>query len=138
MAVEDFATLVRRPPDHSVPCLIGPVLAKLILANEFRAAGNLHQRSVKQGHVRTLADRMSDGRWKHPAEPLLITSKDESGENAGMVANDQHRLHAVILADKAIMFDVGSALLPRRSASWTRAPGSYRTTSPSAASRMRR
>jgi hypothetical protein len=102
-----FAGLVEHPPAGSVPLRIAPPLAQEILANAFRATGDLQQRPLRQGRVKLLADRMAQPQgWHHPAEPILITGPDNTGQNGGMVANGQHRLSAVVLVAKPVLFDV--------------------------------
>lgn len=109
-----FADLVANPPEQSVHCRIGPELAEKILGNAFISEHhNLKQRGVKKGLVEVYAQRMLQGRWKYPAEPLLITGKDGTGANAGMCAQGQHRLHAVIKAGKVVDFDVRFGVDPQ-------------------------
>lgn len=54
------------------------------------------QRHVREGHVLRLATEIESGNWHLTSDALLFIK--------GKLANGQHRLHAVVLADKPCSF----------------------------------
>lgn len=73
---------------------ISPTKAKELLA------ANTHNRNVKEGHVKNLAEDMLAGRWiEKTGESIKISKK-------GVLLDGQHRLLAVIRANRTIRFEI--------------------------------
>ncbi len=72
---------------------IDPVRAANYLA---RNTGN---RRISQAHVDAMARDMREGRWVYNAQPICFADN-------GRLMNGQHRLHAVIVASRAIIAPV--------------------------------
>ena len=69
---------------------ISPTLAAMYLGDNIN-----NQRTLRPSHVNFLAAQMTAGKWSPTAEAISLTDK-------GVLINGQHRLHAVIKADKTI------------------------------------
>lgn len=77
---------------------ISPTKAKELLA------ANTHNRNVKERHVKNLAEDMLAGRWvERTGESIKISKK-------GVLLDGQHRLLAVIRANRTIKFDLDEDL----------------------------
>lgn len=73
--------------------LVTPELAALYLANQER------NRTVTQAYVKRIADDILNGRWQEEGDPLKFSEQ-------GKLIDGQHRLNAVIEADKPQKFVV--------------------------------
>lgn len=56
---------------------------------------NVNNRPLKHWHIKDLAKKMKDGRWKFNGDTICISI-------SGVLLNGQHRLHAVILSGVSI------------------------------------
>lgn len=72
---------------------ITPELAKLYLSNQ------RNNRNVLQSHVKNIVKDMVEGRWKDEADPIKFTA-------SGQLIDGQHRLNAVVVADRSQKFVV--------------------------------
>jgi hypothetical protein len=78
--------------------LITPTRARQILE------ANIKNRDIRQPHVDKYARDMSNGRWKEQTGESIKIS------NTGIVLDGQHRLHAIIKANKAVVMLVISGI----------------------------
>jgi hypothetical protein len=70
--------------EHITPVIAGKYLAK-----------NRHNRRLRTGRIRELADQMKREKWHLNGETIKFSNQDE-------LLDGQHRLHAIIAADVAI------------------------------------
>lgn len=73
--------------------LVSPGLAKSWLGL------NKDNRGLNERHIARLSESMSKGDWKLNGQGLVFSKE-------GLLLDGQHRLHAIIKADKPVMFDV--------------------------------
>ncbi len=83
--------------------IITPERAKEILATNERICNKLnisiHYRSVRPHRVDFFSRQILDNLWKFNPDPLVLTGTPQA---IGRTLNAQHRLHAVVKANKAI------------------------------------
>lgn len=74
-------------------------------ASEILATKNVKNRKTNKNHVNALALNMTNGTWRYNADPIRFDAND-------VLIDGQHRLFAVVMAQKPILFKIVRGLDP--------------------------